>query len=80
MIPMIKSQPVMAQGNFGMQFSNPCEGNFMFPCDLLMLGESLHNNHHNNPKANFSDKWYEFDPVYPVIRILNKIGVIKLRK
>ena len=52
----------------------------MFPCDLLMLGESLHNNHHNNPKANFGDKWYEFDPVYPVIWILNKIGIIKLRK
>ena len=52
----------------------------MFPCDLLMLGESLHNNHHNNPKANFGDKWYEFDPVYPVIFILDKLKVIKLKK
>ena len=52
----------------------------MFPCDLLMLGESLHNNHHNNPKSNFADKWYEFDPVYPVIYILDKLRVIKLKK
>ena len=52
----------------------------MFPCDLLMLGESLHNNHHKNPKANFSDKWYEFDPVYPVMLMLDKIKVIHLKQ
>ena len=51
----------------------------MFPCDLLMLGESLHNNHHNNPKANFGDKWYEFDPVYPIIVILDKFKIIKIK-
>jgi stearoyl-CoA desaturase (delta-9 desaturase) len=45
-----------------------------------MLGESLHNNHHKNPKANFGDKWYEFDPVYPVIVILGKLKVIKIKK
>ena len=52
----------------------------MFPCDLIMLGESLHNNHHKNPKINFGDKWYEFDPVYPIILLLNKLKVIKLKK
>ena len=52
----------------------------MFPCDLLMLGESLHNNHHKNPKANFGDKWYEFDPVYPIIFLLDKLKIIRLNK
>jgi len=52
----------------------------MFPCDLLMLGESLHNNHHKNPKANFGDKWYEFDPVYPIIFLLDKLKIIHIIK
>lgn len=48
--------------------------------DFLMLGESYHNNHHrraSNP--NFGVKWHEIDPVYPVIRLLNKLRVIKLK-
>jgi stearoyl-CoA desaturase (delta-9 desaturase) len=45
-----------------------------------MLGESLHNNHHKHPRPNFGDKWYEFDPVYPVILLLNKLKVIRLKR
>ena len=52
----------------------------MFPCDLLMLGESLHNNHHKHPRPNFADKWYEFDPVYPIIWFLDKLKIIKLKR
>lgn len=49
--------------------------------DVLMLGESYHNNHHKNPSAiNFGKRWHEVDPVYPLIRFLAWLRVIKLRR
>lgn len=49
--------------------------------DLFMMGEGLHNNHHTHGESpNFAQKKIEFDPTYPVIRILDFIGVIKLTK
>lgn len=49
--------------------------------DLLMLGESYHNNHHKHPSAvNFGVRWHEIDPVYPVIRLLNWLRVIRIVK
>ncbi len=52
--------------------------NFL-PVDILMLGESYHNNHHRYDKsANFGVRWYEIDPTYLVIRALNKMKVIRL--
>jgi stearoyl-CoA desaturase (delta-9 desaturase) len=53
--------------------------NFL-PVDFLMMGESYHNNHHKHgSRANFGGvRWHEFDPTYPVIRLLDFIGVIKL--
>ena len=51
------------------------------PIDFLMLGELFQNNHHKSPNnLNFSRKWFEFDPTFPVILALNAIGVIKIRK
>ncbi len=53
----------------------------LFPVDLLMLGEGLHNNHHKHGgRPNFAWKKYEFDPVYPVIKFLDTIKVIKIRR
>lgn len=53
----------------------------LFPVDLLMLGEGLHNNHHKHSgRANFGIKKFEFDPVYPVIRFLDWINVVQLRR
>ncbi len=47
--------------------------------DFLMLGELFQNNHHKNfSKANFSARWFEIDPVYPVIKLLDWLRVIKL--
>ncbi len=47
--------------------------------DVLMLGESYHNNHHKYPSSiNFGVKWYEFDPVYHVIRFLGWLKIIKI--
>ncbi len=49
--------------------------------DFLMLGESYHNNHHKHPSSiNFGVKWHELDPVYPVIRLLNKLRIIRIAK
>ncbi len=52
--------------------------NFL-PVDILMLGESYHNNHHKLlSRPNFGVRWFEIDPVYPVIKLLHWAKVIRL--
>lgn len=52
--------------------------NFICP-DVLMLGESYHNNHHKRPSSvNFGTHWFEFDPVYPVILLMKWLKIVKL--
>jgi stearoyl-CoA desaturase (Delta-9 desaturase) len=47
--------------------------------DLLMGGELFQNNHHKRPlSANFAAKWFEFDPSYPVIKVLEAVRIIKM--
>ena len=47
--------------------------------DFLMLGELFQNNHHHaGARPNFAAKWWEIDPVYPIIKILDKMKIIKL--
>jgi stearoyl-CoA desaturase (delta-9 desaturase) len=55
--------------------------NFL-PVDFLMMGESYHNNHHKcGSRPNFGGiRWHEIDPTYVVMRILDKVGVIKLAR
>lgn len=49
--------------------------------DLFMWGEGFHNNHHKyGGRANFGVKWFEFDPMYPIILLLDKLKVIQLRR
>ncbi|MBC8173588.1 MAG: acyl-CoA desaturase, partial [Chitinophagales bacterium] len=49
--------------------------------DILMMGESYHNNHHKLlSRPNFGVRWFEIDPTYPVIKFLSWIHVIKLNK
>lgn len=51
----------------------------LFKIDWLMFGEGYHNNHHKFPsKTNFATNKGEFDPCYPIIKLLNKAGVIKV--
>lgn len=53
----------------------------LFSIDILMMGESYHNNHHKHPSAiNFGKRWHELDPVYPVIKFLAWLRIIKLNK
>lgn len=55
--------------------------NFL-PVDFLMMGESYHNNHHKfGSRANFGGiRWHEIDPTYIVIKVLDKMKVIRLAK
>jgi len=49
--------------------------------DLLMMGELFQNNHHKLPaRLNFGVKWFEFDPSYPVIKLLSWLRIIKINK
>lgn len=51
----------------------------LFYLDILMLGESYHNNHHKNPSSvNFGRRWHEMDPVYYCIRFLHFIHVVRI--
>jgi stearoyl-CoA desaturase (delta-9 desaturase) len=53
----------------------------LIPMDFFLLGEAYHNNHHKTPGAtNFGKRWYEIDPVYPVIRIFNRLRIIRVSK
>jgi stearoyl-CoA desaturase (delta-9 desaturase) len=52
----------------------------MFPWGILIGGEELHNNHHAYAtSAKFSDKWYEFDIGWVYIRILQALGLAKVK-
>ena len=50
------------------------------PLGILIGGEELHNNHHENPaNPKLSRKWYEFDIGWMWYKIFNKLGLLKLR-
>ena len=48
--------------------------------DFLCFGELFQNNHHMFPrKANFANRWFEFDPTYQMIWLFKKLGIVKLK-
>ncbi len=52
--------------------------NFL-PVDVLMMGESYHNNHHKHgSRPNFGYRWFELDPTYPVIKLLSGLHIIRM--
>jgi stearoyl-CoA desaturase (delta-9 desaturase) len=52
----------------------------LMPIDILMLGEGFHNNHHKfGGRPNFGVKWFELDPLYPIIRLFNSMHIIHLK-
>ncbi|MEO7047426.1 MAG: acyl-CoA desaturase [Ferruginibacter sp.] len=62
-------------------FDNNDHSKNSLPIDFLLMGELMQNNHHKSPNSiNFAKKWYEFDPTYPVILLLNRMRVIRLKK
>ena len=53
----------------------------LLPFDFLMMGEAYHNNHHKHGnRANFGGvRWHEVDPTYFIMKILNKLKIIKIK-
>ncbi len=54
----------------------------LLPFDFLMMGEGYHNNHHKfGGRANFGGvRWYELDVTYGIMKILNALGFITIKK
>ena len=62
-------------------FNNDDHSKNTVPIDVFLMGELMQNNHHKSPNSiNFAKKWYEFDPTYPVILLLNKLRIIQLKR
>ena len=52
----------------------------IIPVDLFFWGEAYHNNHHKHPgRADNAVKWFEFDPGYFTMKVLDKLKIIKLK-
>ena len=48
--------------------------------DFLLGGELFQNNHHKYAsRPNFAMKWFEFDPTYPVMKVLDWVRIIKIK-
>lgn len=48
--------------------------------DFVTFGELFQNNHHHyGSRPNFGVRRFELDPAWPIIRLLDRLGVIKLR-
>ena len=62
-------------------FDNKDKSKNTVPFDFFLLGELFQNNHHKSPnRPNFGQRWFEFDPTFPVMMMLNKLGIIKMRR
>jgi stearoyl-CoA desaturase (delta-9 desaturase) len=62
-------------------FDNKDKSKNSLVIDFLMGGELFQNNHHKYAsRANFAMKWFELDPTYPVIKVLNALRIIRLVK
>jgi len=52
-----------------------------FSIDIFLMGELMQNNHHKNPNSpNFAMRKFELDPSYHIIRLMNWLHIIQLRK
>ncbi|MEC5216571.1 stearoyl-CoA desaturase (delta-9 desaturase) [Actimicrobium sp. GrIS 1.19] len=53
----------------------------IIPFGILIGGEELHNNHHTfGTSAKLSSKWYEFDIGWMYIRMMEMVGLAKVKK
>jgi stearoyl-CoA desaturase (delta-9 desaturase) len=53
----------------------------IFPWGIIIGGEELHNSHHNRPaSAKLSEKWWEFDIGWMYIRILEILGLARVKR
>lgn len=62
-------------------FSNGDHSKNTEPFGFLLLGELFQNNHHHaGDSPNFAKKWFEVDPTYQVMKVMNFVGIIKLKR
>ena len=53
----------------------------ILPIDLFFAGEAYHNNHHKYPgNPNNAIKWFEFDSTFFIMKIMNRLKIIRLKK
>jgi stearoyl-CoA desaturase (delta-9 desaturase) len=53
----------------------------ILPIDFLFWGEAYHNNHHKHPgRANNAMKWFEIDSTFIVMKMMDKLKIIRLKK
>lgn len=53
----------------------------MFPIGIILFGEELHANHHNDPSTiNYAQRWFEYDFGYTLIKVLDKLKLITITK
>ncbi len=53
----------------------------ILPIGILIGGEELHNNHHTfGSSAKLSSKWYEFDIGWTYIRLMEIVGLARVKK
>ena len=53
----------------------------LIPWGIIIGGEELHNNHHTfATSAKLSSKWYEFDIGWAYIRMMEMVGLAKVKK
>jgi stearoyl-CoA desaturase (delta-9 desaturase) len=82
-IPIFAAGVINGIGHFWgyRNYECPDAATNILPWGILIGGEELHNNHHTfATSAKLSSKWYEFDIGWLYIRILETLGLAKVKK
>ena len=82
-IPVTAAGIINGVGHFWGYRNFTCEdaSTNILPWGILIGGEELHNNHHAyGSSAKLSNKWYEFDIGWMYIRMMEIIGLAKVKK
>jgi stearoyl-CoA desaturase (delta-9 desaturase) len=82
-IPFFAAGVINGVGHYWGYRNYACEdaSTNIFPWGILIGGEELHNNHHAyGSSAKLSARWYEFDIGWLYIRLLEMLGLAKVKK
>jgi stearoyl-CoA desaturase (Delta-9 desaturase) len=82
-IPLFAAGVINGIGHFWGYRNFECEdaSTNIVPWGILIGGEELHNNHHTfGASARLSYKWYEFDIGWMYIRLMELVGLARVRK
>lgn len=82
-IPVLAAGVINGVGHyFGYRnFDSPDASTNIVPFGILIGGEELHNNHHAfASSAKLSNRWYEFDIGWLYIRLMQAVGLARVRK